>query len=690
MSASRSLEGIFERVAAFSVRRSGTVLATAVAVALGSLVLAGLGLEIKTSNLDLVDPSLPEVRRFERFAEEFGTPNQLVVVLEGQDPVQLRAAADYGARQVEDAAGARAVIYRKPFDPEGLEILGIDPYFTSRNGKMLFLFVQPEDPTSSASTLAPFVAAVRDRLTGAGLDRLGVRFGLTGMPQYAIDDRDIIARDISRLSLLSLAAVGILFVTAFAAFRRPLAATAALLLAVCWTAGLTAFLPGYLTLLSAFFAAILFGLGVDYGIHIIDRVEERIAHGATELEAVPKALGALARPLATGTGTTAAVLFTMTVSGFRGFAELGLIAGFGILLCLLSMTTVLPALLTKFSPRRTTPAGHPERTLERRRLGRLLMAIQGRPVAVLLVAAALVGLVIAPPPFDSNYLNLQPRDSEAARLERQMILDSDLAPMFAVFLTPDRERVKELAWLLADEPSVGSTHSILDLEAFPGAFESLPADQQRALRSPDGLYAVYAFPAKNIWQPAQQETFLKTMESIDPEVTGMPFLGAFMVQRSQRAMRIAAALSALVLVILVFLDFRRPLTTLLALTPTLLTIPALFGSMRLLGISWNPIDIMALPVILGIAVDDGVHLVHRFCQEGGKLRPTLAGAGRSVLLTSATTLAAFGTLALTSHRGLASFALVLVLGIGAALLLSVAVLPQLLTALEGKVLKNSQ
>jgi len=75
---------------------------------------------------------------------------------------------------------------------------------------------------------------------------------------------------------------------------------------------------------------------------------------------------------------------------------------------------------------------------------------------------------------------------------------------------------------------------------------------------------------------------------------------------------------------------------------------------------------------------DGVHVVHRFLAERGDIGATLAGTGRAIVLTSATTIAAFGTLAFTSHRGLASFALALVIGVGSALVLSVVVLPGLL------------
>jgi predicted RND superfamily exporter protein len=107
-------------------------------------------------------------------------------------------------------------------------------------------------------------------------------------------------------------------------------------------------------------------------------------------------------------------------------------------------------------------------------------------------------------------------------------------------------------------------------------------------------------------------------------------------------------------------------------------------------VTFNPLNIMALPVVLGIAVDDGVHMVHRFLAEGGDMARTLAGTGRAVVLTSATTIAAFGSLAFTAHRGLASFAIALSLGVLAALLLSVALLPRLLLAFRARLINQKQ
>ncbi len=686
------LERLFGDVSAACVRRPLPVLALTLAAVLVALGLAATRLTLKTSNLDLIDPELPEVARFRDFASEFGTPNVLVVVLEGDDESELAAAVDRLGPRLAALASVRGVMDKMPVEAEAARILGTDPYLASRDGGLYFLFVQPDDPDSGAATIEPFVREVRAVLAAAGFEARGVRAGLTGMPAYALDDREVIQRDISTLSALSFGAVLLLFATAFGSFRRPLMAMAALAAVVGFMAGVISLYPGHLTLLSAFFASILFGLGVDYGIHLIDRIEEGVGGGLTEKEAIPRATASLARGLTTGALTTASVFFAMKLSGFRGFEELGVIAGMGVLASLLAMITVLPALLALGG----SGTSGKERALTERRLGRALLAVhapldppkgtlQRRPLAWLLAAAAVAGIFAGGPGFDTDYLNLQPRGSEAVRLEREMVRRSDYSPEFAAFTADSRQEIKDLTWELVNDETVGSVRSLRDFEGpFGFGGPELPASLLAGLRSPDGRFAVYAYPGEDVWEPEKQESFLAHMRAIDAEVTGMPVLGQFMVERSQRALHVTASLGAVLLLLGVFADFRRLLPTLLAVMPAFLTMTSMGALMRLADIAFNPLNVMALPVVLGIAVDDGVHVVHRFLAERGDLARTLAGTGRSVVLTSATTIAAFGSLAFTTHRGLASFALALTIGVASALVLSVVVLPELLRTFRAR------
>lgn len=680
----RASEGISRLLGALAeraTRRPWTTIGVALILAFVSLAVAATRLDLKTSNLDLVDPDLPEVARFREFAERFGTPNMLVVALEGESTSSLRKAAARVAGELKGAPGVRAVLWRLPYAGPALAMSGLDPYFASNDRRTYYVFVQPDDPHSSAATIEPFVREVRSALTRADLPSLGVHAGTTGLPQYALDDRDVIRRDISKLSTVSFLLVLALFAASFGELRRPIVAMVLLALAAALVLGFASIVPGHLTLLSAFFFSALFGLGSDYGIFVVDRAEENMAEGASAAEAASGAVRFLAPGLATAALTTAAAFLTLTVSGFRGFAELGIIGAAGIVISLLAMTVVLPAGLALVRGRRR------ERKVSDRRLGRVLVLAQSPWLASGLILAAVAAALYGAPPFDGDYLDLQPKGSETVALERKMVEGSPWSPQFAAFSVSSPEKAKELAAALRREPTVASVRSASDLALLDKIATPIPHEVD-AFRSSfvaaDGTSAVYAYPAGSVWDPEFEERFLTRMREIDPGATGMPFLGRFMIDLSRRALRTTAALSAVVVLGLLWLEFGATRWTILAAVPTVLSAAGLIGAMRMLGLSFNPIDVMAFPVVIGTAVDAGVHLTHRFLAERGDVTRTLAGAGRTILVSGLTTIAGFGTLSFTAHRGLASFAIALTLGVSAALVFTLLVLPMLLlVAMQG-------
>jgi hypothetical protein len=118
---------------------------TFVAVALAG-ALAAWRLQFRTSNLDLISPELPEVKRFLDFASEFGTPNMLVVVLGGPTD-QLRAWAPRAGAAIRTLPGIRAVIDQVPL-PDDLAELAEEHerFLASRDQRQFYLFVQPATP----------------------------------------------------------------------------------------------------------------------------------------------------------------------------------------------------------------------------------------------------------------------------------------------------------------------------------------------------------------------------------------------------------------------------------------------------------------------------------------------------------------------------------------------------------------
>lgn len=139
----------------------------------------------------------------------------------------------------------------------------------------------------------------------------------------------------------------------------------------------------------------------------------------------------------------------------------------------------------------------------------------------------------------------------------------------------------------------------------------------------------------------------------------------------------SAYAALIVITLMVWFDFRKPLDTFLAMLPLLLGITAMFGAMGLFGIALNPANLIALPLILGIGVDFGVHVMHDFRQSKGPYAMTWRLA-RALGLTTATTVVGFASLLTAQHWGMASIGLVLSIGVSACYLSSLTFLPAVL------------
>lgn len=107
----------------------------------------------------------------------------------------------------------------------------------------------------------------------------------------------------------------------------------------------------------------------------------------------------------------------------------------------------------------------------------------------------------------------------------------------------------------------------------------------------------------------------------------------------------------------------------------------MFGLMGLLGVDLNPANLIVLPLVLGIGVDDGVHVIHDFREQRGNYK-TSSSTINAIVLTSLTSMIGFGSMMVASHRGLYSVGMVLVIGVGSCLLVSLVTLPALLTVIS--------
>ncbi|MEM7676376.1 MAG: MMPL family transporter, partial [Myxococcota bacterium] len=219
------------------------------------------------------------------------------------------------------------------------------------------------------------------------------------------------------------------------------------------------------------------------------------------------------------------------------------------------------------------------------------------------------------------------------------------------------------------------------VKAGPVTADLLPEPLRRRFISPSGRYAVYAVPEHSMWDREALSAFIKDVRSVAPDVTGFPetfYENAGLIQRGFTRAAIYASIAVLVLLAI---DLRNGRDVLFAVVPVGLGMVWMIGGIRALGVQYNLANIVGLPLIIGVGIDNGVHLMHRF-RESGSMVESMTHTGTAVLLSSLTTMVGFGALSLSSHRGLASMGLMMLLGVGSCLLMAMTALPAALCISE--------
>ncbi|NIM89510.1 MAG: MMPL family transporter [Candidatus Aminicenantes bacterium] len=199
-------------------------------------------------------------------------------------------------------------------------------------------------------------------------------------------------------------------------------------------------------------------------------------------------------------------------------------------------------------------------------------------------------------------------------------------------------------------------------------------------------FLVTVFPAGNIWQDAEYlRRFTEDLKKISDRATGFPPIFRALIEIIGRDGLNAALLTLLIVFLLLTLDYANPGKALMAMIPLAFGLFWMVGLMKLVGMQLTVVNVMGIPLIIGIGIDDGVHIIHRWRREGrGKLRIIFASTGKAIFLTSLTTMLAFGSLIFSVWRGFGQLGGALAIGVGTCFLTTVIILPGIIGFLERK------
>ncbi len=226
--------------------------------------------------------------------------------------------------------------------------------------------------------------------------------------------------------------------------------------------------------------------------------------------------------------------------------------------------------------------------------------------------------------------------------------------------------------------TAGLPRELRRLEAALGAraFDraDLPATLAGRWLASNGRELVEITPAEDVSDNAAARRFIDGVHAIVPTATGLPVVyqeaSTTVVAAFERALLYAFIMVSMI----IWLVLRDVKDTLLVILPIALASILTAALTVVVGMPFNYANIIALPLLVGIGVDNGIHVVHRMRTDDAE-RLFDTSTMRAVLASGLTTVASFGNLAFSSHVGTASMGILLALGLAASMTATLVVLP---------------
>lgn len=204
--------------------------------------------------------------------------------------------------------------------------------------------------------------------------------------------------------------------------------------------------------------------------------------------------------------------------------------------------------------------------------------------------------------------------------------------------------------------------------------EDLPEALRDRFMGRTGKFLIQVYPRENVWERGPQEAFIREVRSVDPRATGTPVQLYEYTTLLRESYEHAAVYALIAIALLVLIQFRSFVGTFLSLIPVFVGGLWMVGFMGWFNIPFNPANIMTLPLVVGIGVTNGIHVLVRFREEGS-VDVLSKSTGKAVLASALTTVSGFGSLVFSDHQGIASLGWVMSIGVLTCMVAGLTLLP---------------
>ncbi len=213
----------------------------------------------------------------------------------------------------------------------------------------------------------------------------------------------------------------------------------------------------------------------------------------------------------------------------------------------------------------------------------------------------------------------------------------------------------------------------------PLTLDNLPGEIKNRFTGKSGnIFIINVYPEKNIWEDSRfLYRFTDEATELSEKATGLPPIFVELMDIMSKDGKKATYLAIIAVFLVLLIDFRSLKYALVGMVPLIFGAIWMTGIMEISGLKFTMMNILAVPLIIGIGIDDGVHILHRWKIEKN-LDIVYRSTGKAILLTSLTTMLGFGSLWFATYRGLGSMGIALFIGVGTCFLATLFIIPAIL------------
>ncbi len=601
-----------------------------------------------------------------------------------------------------------------------------DEMSLSNDRQMYIITITPAISIADLENTTIFAETIKFTIDNMAKDYPNLNIKATGFPILQIEENNALTNNFGIMMIITLIGILLIFLIGLKRIVYPLLSILPLVIGLIIMFGIFSVISGLFNILTLITPIVLLGFGIDYAIHFGVRYGEargELGSEAPQSEVLTETFNSVGIGLTVSVLTSVFAFLSLLASSIKGFRDMGIITSIGVVTVFLAMIYLLPILVTWRERKHSKGRGNYLREKKFFGLGRFTLSISGIVIGVIILIISLGGFLYIPKlETEEDIMKIQIEGLEGLELQRKLEKKYESSDTHTFFVLDSYEQLINFRQEISKTNENGT-------KVYPTINTSMVMDARRAISTMEkqgwdknietldkyinkyaeksgmfgtsnkiiaqyydfvirnyvnwesGKYLIMVPPSGYIWDEDVLKPYMKDIGKLESKfnTTGVGMIKLWdFIDRNMMPDLLTASLIAFGIVILIQAFASRSLRgTLLTSFSLLISIVSTLTIMSIFNIKLNFINVMAFPLIIGLGIAYSVHIFFRMVEADFNLMEALSSTGKAILLTTLTTLLAFGTFIFSVHTGLASIGQITTIGLSLCFLSSIFVFPLL-------------